>query len=88
MNRHACESFCHVTGLHCAKVVASLGCAERSSPEQDHHATSQARRDAVQKMSEFEQYKITDKIFREAERQAPRERGRPAKSGKQSRQES
>jgi len=32
-NRHACESFCHVTGLHCATAVPSLGCAERSSPE-------------------------------------------------------
>ena len=32
-NCHACESFCHVTGLHCATAVPSLGCAERSSPE-------------------------------------------------------
>ena len=32
-NRHACKSFCHVTGLHCATAVPSLGCAERSSPE-------------------------------------------------------
>ena len=32
-NRRACESFCHITGLHCATAVPSLGCAERSSRE-------------------------------------------------------
>jgi hypothetical protein len=53
------------------------------------HMRSQARRDAVRKMPEFEPYHITDEIFRQAERGAPRLRGRPpANPDKQSRHES
>jgi hypothetical protein len=32
-NRHASESFCHVTSLHCGTDTPWLGCAEPSSPE-------------------------------------------------------
>src|SRR5437763_2878353 len=31
-NRHAYESFCHVTRLHCGTTTPLLGCAEPSSP--------------------------------------------------------
>jgi hypothetical protein len=42
----------------------------------DHLPNRQKQREAVRKLPEFEGYHLTDDVFREAEKQVPRKRGR------------
>ena len=42
----------------------------------DHLPNRKKQREAVRKLPEFKEYRLTDDVFREAERQVPRRRGR------------
>jgi hypothetical protein len=42
----------------------------------DHLPNRKKQREAVRKLPEFERYRLTDDVFREAEKKAPRKAGR------------